>query len=662
MAQTRIVRTIACLLPAMLLMVMAVGLSGCKEDDIERSLGSQTAAAVEQQYRMDNDPLLNAWINTMGQTLVGHSTRQQIPYSFKVIDTDMVNAFAAPYGHIYFLRGLLDFAETEDEVWFIAGHEISHVVHRHSIKSVKRSLLYSLGAAILGSKSDTVATITGLGSGLLLLSYSRDNEREADDGGANLMYAAGYDTVGAISFFEKLHSMHERSRPSQLEHLLLTHPPTPTRIARQIQRPILDHANPETAVHLARGYQRRHQFGQARGLFQNALEADPRNTDARLGLADSYATVGLLDEARNTYDGVLTLDGNNRYALRALAALPRQPMQAPAITAAERAQASELLAKAPELTTAVGRINAAGNQFAGNVSANLSQAAQTSRNASGTLLGISDSDPDFTDDQRTLFMTATASVNAANSAVYALETLDSKLANLSGDCTDLKGRLTTVLKSCADGSGSANDVAIAARAWRELSLAVGDYQAAVAQSSQALQATNAAQRGVADTLAYMELMAKDPANDSYAGLVKQAGDQTQRLADAADAAVNKVKNTSRQAEARALLARLNLAPLGQRPEMRQAFDGLVAYYTMSRPEQATALRQVGFGHGDAAFALAATHSTGTAAENYASALDDSLVSTLLNRGAKLQGALVLLRYLANSMEREAQLAEAANTG
>ena len=108
---------------------------------------------------------MNAWLDHMGQTLVGHSRRQDIPYEFKVIDTGMVNAFAAPYGHIYVTRGFLDFADTEDEIWMVMGHEIGHIVHRDSIKSFKRSLIWSILNAVLTSESQTAGDIAGIGLG-----------------------------------------------------------------------------------------------------------------------------------------------------------------------------------------------------------------------------------------------------------------------------------------------------------------------------------------------------------------------------------------------------------------------------------------------------------------------------------------------------------------
>ena len=91
-------------------------LSGCDEDDVEKMLGSQTAASIEHSYGVNHDPLLCDWLEDMGQTLVGFSTRQQIPYTFRILETDMVNAFAGPWGHVYVTEGLLDFAENEDEI------------------------------------------------------------------------------------------------------------------------------------------------------------------------------------------------------------------------------------------------------------------------------------------------------------------------------------------------------------------------------------------------------------------------------------------------------------------------------------------------------------------------------------------------------------------
>ncbi len=609
---------------------------------------------------MDDDPLLNEWVNNMGQTLVAHSHRQHIPYSFKVIDTDMVNAFAAPYGHIYFLRGMLDFADTEDEIWFICGHEITHIVKRDSIKSLKKSLLYTLGAAILGGKSETLGEIAGLGAGLLMLHYSRDDERDADDGGCNLSYAAGYDPHGGITFFEKLHAKYERSRPSQLEHLLLTHPPTPSRIARQLGRPILDSDNAEAAVHIARGYQRRFQYSAAAQLFQQTLQTHPKLPDAHAGLADCYAAVGLLPQAQQSYQAALNLDADNTYASRQMAALPQAPVPMPTVSATETSMAAALLDQVANLKSAVARTNTQSSQFSNTVASRMSGAVQVSRDSTGTILGISDANPDFSDDQRDVFLAASSAISAANSTVYAIESLDSRFRTLSTDCQELTTRLTSILRSCAAGNGHAHDVEIAKRSWVAMGNAAADFNTAMSATPGAISAATDVQRAVADTMTYMQLMARNPDSDANDQLVKQAAAEAERLTQIANASVGKVKKMTRRAEARALLARINVAALGLQPEMRQAFDGLVAHYVLTRPEQVTELRELGFGHGDAAFALAAARSAGAAQETYTSTLANySLINTLTKQGVKLEGGIVLLRYLANAMEREVEFAQDA---
>ncbi|MBU0610343.1 MAG: hypothetical protein KKI08_20850, partial [Armatimonadetes bacterium] len=90
------------LAPPVLLALLAVALlAGCNQDDIERNLGQQTSVAIEKEFGLNQDPVLAAWIATLGHSLVGQSARQNIPYHFRVIDTDMVNAFAAPWGYVY---------------------------------------------------------------------------------------------------------------------------------------------------------------------------------------------------------------------------------------------------------------------------------------------------------------------------------------------------------------------------------------------------------------------------------------------------------------------------------------------------------------------------------------------------------------------------------
>jgi TPR repeat protein len=179
-------------------------------------------------------------------------------------------------------------------------------------------------------------------------------------------------------------------------------------------------------------------------------------------------------------------------------------------------------------------------------------------------------------------------------------------------------------------------------------------QAAIPALSAVVDAQNAAQ----DTATYLGLMAKDPKSTKYDQLVKQAGEHTTKLTEIANNALGKSKKTTRQAEARALLARLNIAGLGISADMRNAFDGMVAHYTMSRADEVARLRARGMGHGDAAFALAASKTTGRDPASYATTLaDHSMIDAISGQGVRLGGPIILLRYLANAMEKELELAE-----
>ena len=275
-------------LPALLALSLLVG---CDEDDIERSLGKQTSAAVEKEFGLNNDPVLGAWVNTLGHSLVGQSKRQGIPYHFRVVNTDMVNAFAAPWGYIYVTQGMLRFAQSEDELAFVVGHEVGHVANRDSIKSFKNSILFNIGVALLGTQSETLANIGGIGAGLLMLSYSRDDENDADLSGSAFAYASGYDPAGSTAFFQRLMTEIEKDRPSSFEHIFMTHPPTDKRLAAEKKRPEMNLADPavvEESIQITR-----HALEEYRRLRASGAVDDMANHPEVV-----LRTAELLEEAR----------------------------------------------------------------------------------------------------------------------------------------------------------------------------------------------------------------------------------------------------------------------------------------------------------------------------------------------------------------------------
>lgn len=178
----------------------------------EIQLGKQAAMQVNKTTPMVKNKDVQAYINDLGQELVRNSRRRSIKYYFQVADKKEINAFALPGGYIYIHRGLIEAADNESELAGVVAHEIAHITQRHSAEQVERAKKAQTGMVIA-----TIAmTLSGLqninnvlnGANMLtsgyFASFSRDAEREADREGATMLYKAGYNPQGMVSFFYKL--------------------------------------------------------------------------------------------------------------------------------------------------------------------------------------------------------------------------------------------------------------------------------------------------------------------------------------------------------------------------------------------------------------------------------------------------------------------------
>ena len=177
----------------------------------EIALGRQTDAQIIEMYGVYEDAELETYINTMGRDMIPHTHQPTLPYSFKVLDTDVINAFAVPGGYIYFTRGIMAYLNDEAELAGVMGHELGHVNARHSAKTMSKAQLTQLGIGLGAALSETLAQyadVLGMGVQLLFLKFSRDQEREADDLGVEYSMKTGYDATGMATFFETLERMH----------------------------------------------------------------------------------------------------------------------------------------------------------------------------------------------------------------------------------------------------------------------------------------------------------------------------------------------------------------------------------------------------------------------------------------------------------------------
>lgn len=198
---------------------------------MEVGVGQGVVENVEQQYPVYKNAEVNRYISGLGQQIVGICDRKDVTYHFTVLDTPVVNAFAAPGGFVFVTTGLLKAAENEAEVVAVMGHEVGHVVARHGAQRIQSQYGIALAAQLAGldKQSELFQGMVGLGVNVALQGYSRENELEADHYGA--LYAArlGYDPHGEVTFFEKLKKL-EKGNPGILEQWLASHPPTAVRI------------------------------------------------------------------------------------------------------------------------------------------------------------------------------------------------------------------------------------------------------------------------------------------------------------------------------------------------------------------------------------------------------------------------------------------------
>jgi len=200
--------------------------------DREITLGRELSKEVEQSARLVKDPVVNEYVNRIGQNLVRNSDAR-VPFSIKVLDTDEVNAFALPGGFFYVNSGLILAADNEAELAAVMAHEIGHVAARHATKNMTKAQIWNIASIPLifvgGPIAFAISEVASIAVPMTFLKFSRDAEREADLLGLEYDYAAGYDPQAFVQFFEKL-NVDQKKKHSRLAKAFATHPMTADRI------------------------------------------------------------------------------------------------------------------------------------------------------------------------------------------------------------------------------------------------------------------------------------------------------------------------------------------------------------------------------------------------------------------------------------------------
>lgn len=207
----------------------------------EETLGDEFAQHLRKRFTFIQDPGIADYVDKTGQQIVRQHHSPPFEFRFYVVKEDVYNAFAGPGGHIYIYSGLLAAMENEEELAGILAHEIAHVLCRHISKRIEKSTLISLATlagilagALLGGGSPEVAqaVITGsVAAGQsLVLKYSRDDERQADQVGLKYLTKTGYGGEGLLRMLQKIRRKHWFGS-NQIPSYITTHPAIEERMA-----------------------------------------------------------------------------------------------------------------------------------------------------------------------------------------------------------------------------------------------------------------------------------------------------------------------------------------------------------------------------------------------------------------------------------------------
>jgi len=207
------------------------------EQDVE--IGRQSAVEAERQLPLLKDRNVDRYLNKIVGKLAARAPGGRYPYAIKAVNASEINAFSLPGGPMYVNRGLFEAARNEAELAGVLAHEMAHVALRHGTHQASKAYLGQAGLGILGgllgknggNTSKIVDAIGGVGLNVAFLKFSRDDEHQADQLGAEIMAGAGYSPVAMATFFALLRSEQERD-PGKLEQFFSDHPPSGDREAR----------------------------------------------------------------------------------------------------------------------------------------------------------------------------------------------------------------------------------------------------------------------------------------------------------------------------------------------------------------------------------------------------------------------------------------------
>lgn len=302
----------------------------------ERKLGQEFYEKLMAKELLVKNPRVFDYIDKIGRRVLQHADDSPFSFTFSVIKSSGINAFATPGGYIYVYEGLINLSENEAQLAGVIAHEIAHATSRHIADTIEKSqkvsmatLLAILAGAFLGGSAEGAAAITSFSMAAatsLNLKYTRDNEEEADRKGMRYLTESGYDGQAMLDFLKIMRQFEYYS--NSVPSYFLTHPGTGDRI-RYLDGLIQTTYKQRGKTNIIGGLNRiktilvlnQRNLSENLKFFQNALKEHPGDTDFTYGLAVVQGKLGQTDEALKNFSIALRQSQDDVDILRDLGIL-----------------------------------------------------------------------------------------------------------------------------------------------------------------------------------------------------------------------------------------------------------------------------------------------------------------------------------------------------
>ncbi len=202
------------------------------DDGEEQELGAAVSERIRDRYGVVQDPAVTRYVSLVGMVLAQNSSRPHLAWKFIVLDTDGVNAFAAPGGYIHVTRGALGLIRSEAQLAGVLAHEMMHVTEKHTIRAIQKGKLVQMGASRtkLTRDSPVFRELVAKSTDIVMAGFGREDELESDQKGIRLANAIGYSPVAFVDFLTQLQARNQGSSGKQ--GLFASHPEMQERISR----------------------------------------------------------------------------------------------------------------------------------------------------------------------------------------------------------------------------------------------------------------------------------------------------------------------------------------------------------------------------------------------------------------------------------------------